>query len=433
MICGRNRCDISIRPERTDKLLKEIQKHIPQAYINLGVKHGNMILSAYLSMMLDNCAYSTTVKTTGWISLDYGYSSSYYFYANDLMEQNNFFKCQIGKRLSWIRQMSQKESFIHAVRMLKLSTDMRKTLPLFLVSHLGVMFSPFEEAGFAPRFVTYVYGSSGSLKTSVSKVFFKMLKDDYNDISANFNDTMTDLEIKMGTTKDEVLLVDDYRTSALRTEAARMNGSFEKLVRFYGDGIGKGRGNAQLKLRSEFKPMSMCAAIGKFLHGTASSLLRLLIIHVDRKTYDKALLKFYQDNPLIFTTHIKYLTDYIAGKYTEIVDYIGAKFPEYRALYGTLLTESRLIDAAVCLKISGDIVLEMYADQCGLVCPFDVAGQLEIWHNVILNAVSESQTLACHLEPYDMYLHAMVTSINEKKLTVYNIAPPIKPCQNQAA
>ncbi len=94
--------------------------------------------------------------------------------------------------------------------MLKLSTDMRKTLLLFLVSHLGVMFSQFEAAGFSPRFVTYVYGSSGNLKTSVSKVFFKMLKDDYNDISANFNDTMTALEIKMGTTKDEVLLVDDY-------------------------------------------------------------------------------------------------------------------------------------------------------------------------------------------------------------------------------
>ena len=72
------------------------------------------------------------------------------------------------------------------------------------------------------------------------------------------------------------------------------------------------------------------------------------------------------------------------------------------------------------MEVTGNIVLEMYANQCGLVCPFDVAGQLDIWHNVILNAVSESQTLACHLEPYDMYLHAMVTSINEKKLTVYN-------------
>ncbi len=113
-----------------------------------------------------------------------------------------------------------------------------------------------------------------------------------------------------------------------------MNGKFEKLVRFYVDGIDNGRGNAQLKLRSEFKPMSTCVATGEFLHGTASSLLRLLIIHVDKKTYDKALLKFYQDNPLIFTTHIKYFTYYIAGNYSDIVNYTRAKFPECRAHYG---------------------------------------------------------------------------------------------------
>ncbi len=99
VVCGVNQCEISIRPECTDKLLKEIQKHIPQAYINPGVKRGNMVLSAYLSMMLENCAYSTTVNTTGWIAYNYGNNNSYYFYANDLMGQNNSFKCQTGKRL----------------------------------------------------------------------------------------------------------------------------------------------------------------------------------------------------------------------------------------------------------------------------------------------------------------------------------------------
>lgn len=280
------------------------------------------------------------------------------------------------------------------------------------------MFSLFEQAGFAPRFVTYLYGSSGSLKTSVSKVFFKILKDSFNDIPANFNDTMTALEIKMGSTNDEVLLVDDYRPSAMRTESVRMNGNFERLVRFYGDGIGKGRGNAQLGLRSEFRPHSMCAVTGEYLHGTASSLLRLLIIHVGRKTYDKALLKFYQDNPTVFTTHIKYLTDYIAEKYGEIVQYIQMKFPVYREFFSLSLTESRLIDAAVCMRITADIVLEQYAGQCGLVVPGEISTQLDIWNTVILEAVRESQALASHLEPYDMYLYAMVKSINGKKLTV---------------
>lgn len=121
---------------------------------------------------------------------------------------------------------------------------------------------------------------------------------------------------------------------------------------------------------------------------------------------------------MVFTTHIKYLTDYIAEKYDKIVQYIQTQFPVYRGIFSLGLTESRLIDAAVCMRITADIVLEQYAGQCGLVVPSEISTQLDIWNTVILEAVRESQALASHLEPYDMYLYAMVKSINEKKLVV---------------
>ena len=416
--CAGQSCNITIQPDQTEKLIKEIQKQIPQAYLNPNEKRAAKQLSAYISMIFEHYYCATIIKTAGWVTIPRYNNRPLFVYANDTIGHNNAFKCETGKQLLWIQEMSQQESFFHAVRMLKLSSDMKKTLPLWLVSHMGVMFSLFEKAGYAPRFVTYLYGSSGSLKTSVSKVFFKILKDDFNDISANFNDTMTALEIKMGSTKDEVLLVDDYRPSALRSEAARMNNNFEKLIRFYGDGIGKGRGNVNLSLRNEFKPMSMCAVTGELLHGTASSLLRLLIIHVGKETYDKTLLKFYQDNPKVFTTHIKYLTDYIAEKHEELEIYIQTQFPKYRADYNQKLTESRLVDAAVCLRITADIVLDMYAKQCGLVVVSDIPNQMRIFDSVIVDTVLESQALACHLEAYDMYLYAMVKSINDKKLII---------------
>lgn len=72
------------------------------------------------------------------------------------------------------------------------------------------------------------------------------------------------------------------------------------------------------------------------------------------------------------------------------------------------------------MRITADIVLEQYAGQCGLVVPGEISTQLDIWNTVILEAVLESQALASHLEPYDMYLYAMVKSINGKKLTVCN-------------
>lgn len=132
-------------------------------------------------------------------------------------------------------------------------------------------------------------------------------------------------------------------------------------------------------------------------------------------------MKFYQDNPKVFTTHIKYLTDYIAEKHEELEMYIQTQFPKYRADYNQKLTESRLVDAAVCLRITADIVLDMYAKQCGLVVVSDIPNQMRIFDSVIVDTVLESQALACHLEAYNMYLYAMVKSINDKKATVNRI------------
>lgn len=127
-----------------------------------------------------------------------------------------------------------------------------------------------------------------------------------------YDPDLTALEIKMGMARDEVFLVDDFRPSSLNSELMKMRGNLEKLIRFYGDGIGKGRGSIELKLREEFKPHSMCAVTGEYIHGTESSLQRLLIVSVDKNTYERELLKFYQDNPWIFRTHINLFITYLS-------------------------------------------------------------------------------------------------------------------------
>lgn len=173
---------------------------------------------------------------------------------------------------------------------------------------------------------------------------------------ANFNDTMTALEIKMGMTRDEVFLVDDFRPSSMNSELTKMRGNLEKLIRFYGDGIGKGRGSIELKLREEYKPHSMCAVTGEYIHGTASSLQRLLIVSIDKNTYDRELLEFYQDNPWIFRTHINFFITYLSQNAQKIINYISSKYIEKRANYTYYLNSKRLVDAAVCMEPTAEIV-----------------------------------------------------------------------------
>lgn len=404
--------------EDIEKVAKIVRKKYPQLYYDPDLNSAPRYVSTALSIMMSGMPEKNIMHFYGWSNFN-----GRMVYMNDNISENPLFKSESGKSLLFNQNMYQGDALLYAFRMLKLSKDINKTLPLFLTAHLGVMYYFFELAGYAPRFVLFLRGETGSLKTSISKVFFRFLADGNNEIPANFNDTMTALEIKMGQTRDEVFLVDDFRPSSMNSELVRMQANLEKLIRFYGDGIGKGRGNISLKLRKEFKPHSMCAVTGEYIHGTASSLQRLLIISVDKNTYDRELLKFYQDNPWVFSTHMNFFITYLSQNAQEIIKYISSKFVEKRAFYTSYLASKRLVDTAVCMELTAEIILLFYANRCKLVHPMDAPVQLEIWQKSILNFVRESDILANHREPVDMFCaaiaeiaHSAVTKIPPSKV-----------------
>lgn len=408
---------IIVKPNKTGNLINEIQKIFPQACLEPFVKCANKHLSAYISKMLAKTPITYKYKKSGWNMFVFPNGQRSMFYCNDAMEHNAVFSPETGKRLDFLPNVTQSQAFYYAVKMLALG-NMTKTLPLFLFSHIGVMYSIFEEAGFAPNFLLNIVGHTGSLKTSVSKIFFKILKDNRNDIASSFNDTATAMEIKMGNTFDEVLLIDDFRPSSNKTETSRMRNSLEKLVRYFGDGVGKSRGNPLLTLNKEFRPHGVCAITGEYLYGVPSSLLRMLIVHVNTQTFDKKLLKFYQDNPLMFPTHIRFFIDYLQANYDVLVNHIRTQFPILRDEYRTRNWESRLVQTAAWLNITAEIVFKFYAVKMKLTSPEDAERQYEQCKFAISEAVNQSNELATNTSPEKMFLSGMTRQIRDKKLLI---------------
>lgn len=403
--------------EDIEKVGKLVRQKFPQLYYDPDLNSAPKYISAALSIMMSGMPEKNIMHFYGWCNFD-----GRVIYLNDNIDENPLFKSESGKSLFFGANMYRGDAFLQAFNMLKLSKDINKTLPLFLTAHLGVMYWFFEMAGYAPRFVLFLCGETGSLKTSIGKVFFRTLTDDSNEIPANFNDTMTALEIKMGMTRDEVYMVDDFRPSSMNTELTKMRGNLEKLIRFYGDGVGKGRGSIELKLREEFKPHSMCAVTGEYIHGTASSLQRLLIVSVDKNTYDRGLLKYYQDNPFVFRTHINFFITYLSQNSQRIIPYISNKFIEKREFYSKYLTSKRLVDAAVCMELTAEIILLFYANDSKLVHPMDIQPQLDIWKDCILEFVRESELLSNNREPVDMFCTAIAEIYRNDMLKI----PPSK-------
>ena len=408
---------ITVKPNKTGNLINEIQKIFPQACLEPFVKCANKHLSAYISKMLAKTPLTYRYRKSGWNMFAFPNGQRSMFFCNDAMEQNAVFSTETGKRLDFLPNVTQSQAFYFAVKMLALG-NMTKTLPLFLFSHIGVMYSIFEEAGFAPNFLLNIVGHTGSLKTSVSKIFFKILRDNRNDIASSFNDTATAMEIKMGNTFDEVLLIDDFRPSSNKTETSRMRNSLEKLVRYFGDGVGKSRGNPLLTLNKEFRPHGVCAITGEYLYGVPSSLLRMLIVHVNTKTFDKKLLKFYQDNPLMFPTHIRFFIDYLQANYGVLVNHIRTRSPVLCDEYRTRSWESRLVQTAAWLDITAEIVFKFYAVQMKLTSPEDAKRQYEQCKFAISEAVNESNELATNTSPEKMFLNGMTKQIRDYNLLI---------------
>lgn len=405
--------EIIVNAADIEKVAKTVRQSFPQLYYDPGLNSAPKYVSTAFSMMMSNMVEKAIAHFYGWRDFN-----GRFIYLNDNIDENPLFKSESGKSLPFIQNLCRGDALLYAFRMLKLSKNINKTLPLFLTAHMGVMYYLFEAAGYAPRFVLFLRGETGSLKTSISKVFFRLLADESNEIPANFNDTMVALEIKMGMTRDEVFLVDDFRPSSMNAELAKMRGNLEKLIRFYGDGIGKGRGSIELKLREEFKPHSMCAVTGEYIHGTASSLQRLLIVSVDKNTYDRGLLKFYQDHPQLFRTHINFFITYLSQNAQRIINHISSKFIEKRTHYTYYLSSKRLVDTAVCMELTAEIILLFYANECNLVHPLDVQPQLDIWKKCILDFVKESETLSNNREPVDMFCTAIAEIVRNDMLKI---------------
>ncbi len=226
----------------------------------------------------------------------------------------------------------------------------------FLFAHLGLLFHFFESAGCAPRALLFIEGPTGSLKTAVSALLFNFSGVPEQNIPATFRDTAASLEIKFAKYRDRILLVDDFCPASDAGSRRAMESSLEQLVRFFGDGIAKGRANPNMDEVKELKPCGLVAITGEDSAGSQSSLLRCLFLSIEKDTFDKDLLRTYQAAPGLWTEYLAWFVSHLAPHAVEVIAYIKAYFQRYRDIGGRYLTEKRLIDTYACLAITADIV-----------------------------------------------------------------------------
>ena len=281
--------------------------------------------------------------------------------------------------------MTPKEAFQAAMGFLEVSGKDAMIIPLFLVAHLSPMFNLFSAAGHIPRFVTFLSGRTGSMKTSLSLALFRLFQEQLSSPEASFKDTETALEIKLGEGNGKVILLDDYRPPVTAQDGKANLAKLESVVRAAGDRIGKSRSNAELGKAREFLPSSCVVVTGEDLGGSQSTQLRMMILTISKGDVKGEVLKRYQDDPLLISTHMFYFLEWAGQHAAHIIAFISEAIQTDRNNTAGAFKEARTADNASILATTARL-LYLYGEAINAFEP----GMDQVFLNRLLNAVGKA-------------------------------------------
>ena len=252
------------RPERRELLLKvrckgrayeltvpsgelsqvgySITRAIPSAAVSPAAAKGYAILSNYVRNMVDDARTVYTCCSPGferihgkWVYVHDGIPAPF--------DDTAF---RTGCTIPRDPLLSRQEAFQKMLELRNLSPKQTLIVPLMLLMHLGPLFDLFKAADCPPRFVTFLNGTTGSLKTSLCLCLFRLFAEqDAAAPDASFYDTQTAIELKLASTSGRVLLADDFQPPVTAAAGQRKQETLEMLIRYVGDQNGKARGSAE--------------------------------------------------------------------------------------------------------------------------------------------------------------------------------------------
>ncbi|HNS56293.1 MAG TPA: hypothetical protein PKO34_04485 [Smithellaceae bacterium] len=201
------------------------------------------------------------------------------------------------------------------------------TIPLFCLIYLVPMTTLLKPM---PNFSFYLFGQSGSFKTTVALLALAHFGNFSGAESlSNFDDTPGILEKRSFTLKDSLHVIDDYHPSANRKAAESKEGIAQRMIRAYSNRTARGRLNSDMSERGRYEPRGMMLMTAEEQPTLESTLARVCIVEVTEGAIDRpkltAIQKASDALPYAMTSYVNWLRENMAE--------IKAAFPaRFRAL-----------------------------------------------------------------------------------------------------
>ena len=290
------------------------------------------------------------------------------------------------------------------------------TIPLLSMTYLAPLVGLIAEGNRTPNFVLWVYGLTGSRKTSVSLAFLNHYGNFSSNIPpASFKDTANAIELKAHTLKDSLLLIDDYHPNIDGSDARKLASTAERILRMYGDRVGRSRMRADTTLNKTYKPRGMAIVTGEDLPKGASSTARYIGVEIKREDINLDILSKLQKEHKKLAEAMAIYIDWISKNIERVQSFIDEKFDELKIKYKEETTHGRINDAVIWLSISFELLLTFLYEYM-FICDDEIEELRLSNEQVIKNILKNQEALYRNQEVELMFIDALEEMINLGKL-----------------
>lgn len=188
-----------------------------------------------------------------------------------------------GSGVAGFDEISYKEA---AAQSMAVQSAMKEEIGIALLgtAYLAPLREFMSQTDIVPAFALFLYGESGTHKTTAASLAMAHFGNFHaKNPPASFSDTSNQIRKKAFLVKDMPLLVDDFHPVSSIQEKRQMAATAQTLSRAFGDGVDRGRLNADSSIKANTPPRSVAIITGEDLPAIgASGLARYFIIDVDK-------------------------------------------------------------------------------------------------------------------------------------------------------
>lgn len=277
-----------------------------------------------------------------------------------------------------------------------------------------------------PEFVVWLYGFTGTHKTTIAKLFLSHFGNFNSGVPASFNDIYASIERKAYKLKDSLLLLDDFCPQQSYRETQNINTIAEKVVRAYGDRTSRGRLTVTMESQTQFIPRGMMIITGESTVPGNSTAARLIPISLNKDNVNlNKLTEAQEHTDLLGISMREYILWIEKEANSNCEDFVDTLNENYKVWLDDIRenaveTHGRSYEAVAWLLVALDLMYQFFCS-IGVVKEEEAGLALEEARDEFLELIKVKDELTKAENPIDLFLDTIKDLLTSQSITVKDL------------